>query len=309
MNKNLEQVLTTIKENDHLLVTSHINPDGDAIGSALSLFNIFKNITRISLYNYSKKILREFDFLPGFDKIRTILPYKFDLLIVLDSASLQRVKLKKPNCLIINIDHHQSNTNFGDFNFVDFSRPSCAEVVYEFLQKNDFTINKPSALSLYSAIVSDTQSFSTDRVDAKTFDIVAKLLQYDIDISSVSNLINKRRSLAKARLLGIVLSSFELVCEGRVAIFAITKEIQQQTQTSVVDSEGIADELLKCVSVEVSILFFKNGDAKHLAKSLDRLLQDAALRNRLIQKGRKTVEKYRSSSIAKRYLRLFKSCI
>jgi len=244
----------------HIVIAMHENPDGDAIGSALGLFNLFKNFTKVSIFNRSKEMIKDLDFLPGFDKIKDTLPNKFDLLIVVDSASLERVGIQRPDCPIINIDHHESNCNFGDYNFVDFSRPSCAEVVFGFLEKFDFALNKPAALSLYCAIVTDTQSFSTNRVDKKTFMISGKLIEFGFDVGHILDMIIRRRSLAKTRLLAEVLKNFELCCDAKVALFFISKELQKQTATSVVDTEGVADEMLKVVTVQISILFFEMDD-------------------------------------------------
>lgn len=240
----------------HVVITMHRRPDGDAIGSALGLYNMLLPLKKVSLFNASSEIRREFSFLPGFDRIKNVLPPKFDLMVTLDSATFDLIPIERPDVPVINIDHHKSNTDYGEGNVVDASRPSCGEVVLKLLDANSVKLNKAAALCLYTSIASDTQFFATDRVDARTFDDVRKLLDYGISPSDVARYIRQSRPLSQVRLHGEVLSSFALFCDGSVASVIIDEGMQQRTGAALLESEHVADELLSLCTVEVGMMIF-----------------------------------------------------
>lgn len=240
----------------HVVITMHRRPDGDAIGSALGLYNMLLPLKKVSLFNAGSEMRREFSFLPGFDRIKSVLPPKFDLMVTLDSATFDLIPIERPAVPVINIDHHKSNTGFGDGNVVDVSRPSCGEVVLKLLDANDVKLNKAAALCLYTAIASDTQFFATDRVDARTFDAAGKLLDYGVSPGDAARHIRQSRPLSQMRLHGEVLSRFALFCDGSVASVIIDEGMQQRTGAGLLESEHVADELLRLCTVEVGMMIF-----------------------------------------------------
>ncbi len=240
----------------HVVITMHRRPDGDAIGSALGLYNILLPLKKVSLFNVTPDLPREFAFLPGFERIRTVLPPKFDLMVTLDSATFELIEIEHPGVPVINIDHHKSNTEYGEENIVDASFPSCGEVVLHFLESNGVRLNRPAAHCLYASLVSDTQFFATDRVDTRTFDSARKLLEFGVEPSEMARHIRQNRSLAEVRLHGEVLRGFELFCDGRVASVIIDTAMQRHTGAGLMESAHVADELLGLATVEVSVMIF-----------------------------------------------------
>ena len=104
----------------YTVIVSHIHPDGDTIGATLALYNVLKELgKKVALFNATKDELpREFSFLDDYSKIQGKLPKFFDLLVCCDSASFDRLRVEKGDFEIVNIDHHKSNTDFGDINVV-----------------------------------------------------------------------------------------------------------------------------------------------------------------------------------------------
>ena len=245
-----------LEKASHIVITMHRRPDGDALGSALGLYNILRQKTKVSLFNVTSELPREFAFLPGFDRIKTILPPKFDLMVTLDSATFELIEIEHPGVPVINIDHHKSNTHYGEGNVIDASYPSCGEVVLAFLEANGVALNRPAALCLYTALASDTQFFATDRVDGRTFETARKLLAYEVNPGEVATRIRQNRPLSQARLHGAVLSSFELFCDGRVASVVIDEAMQQHTGGGLMESAHVADELLTLCTVQVAVMIF-----------------------------------------------------
>jgi phosphoesterase RecJ-like protein len=245
-----------IEKASHIVVTMHRRPDGDALGSALGLYNTLRAHKKVSLFNVTPELPREFAFLPGFDRIKTVLPPKFDLMVTLDSATFDLIAIEHPGIPVINIDHHQSNTDYGAGNVVDASLPSCGEVVLAFLEANGIRLNRPAALCLYTALASDTQFFATDRVDVRTFESARKLLDYGVKPAEVARHIRQNRPLSQARLHGAVLTGFGLFCDGRVASVVIDEAMQRHTGAGLTESAHVADELLTLSTVQVAVMIF-----------------------------------------------------
>lgn len=254
------KIWKTILAAEHVVITMHRRPDGDALGSALALYNMLLPIQKVSLFNASSEIRHEFSALPGVSRLKNLLPPKCDLMVVVDTGSFSLLQVEKPDVPVVNIDHHVSNERYGEFNLVDETRPSCAEVLFDLFEANDIRLNRSAALCLYTAIASDTQFFTTDRVDNRTFETVQKLLVYGISPYEVARTLRQSNALSQLRLQGEVYRSFELFCDGRVASVIIDEGMQKRTGAGLLECDHIADDLLTLVSVETAVMIFEQAD-------------------------------------------------
>ena len=150
MENRYKESLKLIQEAHYILIVTHLNPDADTISCALALSNfMFENKIKHKVFNSSSDIPRVLNFLPKFDKITDQIPKYYDLVIYVDCADQRRVGIDLVDGVkIINIDHHQSNDNFGTINIVDDSKASTAEVLYGFFEQNDLKISKMSSIPL-----------------------------------------------------------------------------------------------------------------------------------------------------------------
>ena len=127
-----------ISQSHRIVLISHINPDGDALGSSLSLYPLLKEMgKKVTVVNRTAPLPLRYDFLPNYAKIKPALPARFDLLISFDCGSFDRLGIEKPDVPIINIDHHITNTQYGDINLIDPSMPSASSVVLQMLRENN----------------------------------------------------------------------------------------------------------------------------------------------------------------------------
>ena len=157
---------------NNILLVSHVNPDGDALGSELSLYSILKNMgKKVTVFNVTKPLPEYLDFLPNFNKVTNVLPNKVDLTISFDCGSFDRLGIEKKPSFLINIDHHISNTNYGDINLIMPTYASTSQVVYELLKANNVKIDKESAICIYTALVTDTGSFQYENVMLKCLSV------------------------------------------------------------------------------------------------------------------------------------------
>lgn len=223
-----QQVIKAIRENSGFLITSHINPEGDAIGSQLALASLLKRLHK-KVYIINEDLSRQFSFLTKEEKISddTNFNGEFDVAIALDCPILSRVgkveKLIKRAKILLTIDHHISNDNFGDINWVD-SKSSCtAELIYELFKSFKLKLNKEEALYIYVAILTDTGSFRYSNTSSKTHLIASKLLRYKIEPHIIYEKIYGNISTNYVKFLCGILSTLKK--EGAIAYITLESNI------------------------------------------------------------------------------------
>jgi len=255
INLAIEQMLNS----KNIYIVSHVQPDGDNLGSILSLGQALKSKNLDVFMLKSDEIPNDFMFLPGIEYMMDYdgLGY-VDVLIVLDSGDENRIGknkeiLGKAN-LVINIDHHISNTYFGDINIVDKDASSTGELVFEIIKSMGIEISKEIGTCLYTAISSDTGSFMYDNTSARTHEIAAELLKSNIDKSYININLYQNRSLERTKLFITALNSLELYYNDKVAIVAITQELLEKSNATMEDTEGIVSFLREISPVEVAII-------------------------------------------------------
>ncbi len=256
----------------HILLVSHVNPDGDTLGSVLALYDVLKRANKkVSLYNATKEMPRIYDFLPNIHRIKNKLPKYFDLVISCDCGSFDRLQIERDEYSLINIDHHLSNQMFGDVNMVDTKSASAGMVAYEFLKANDIKISSDCASCLYVTVVEDTGFFSYSHLNKNTFETAAQLVEFGADAKKIATLLKSRVSLARTRLLGYILNNFDLYFEAKVALIVISKDVLAQTGAKRYDTKDIVNVLRDIITVKVSVMILeeKNGGFKISLRSKD----------------------------------------
>lgn len=246
-----------IHNSHYILIVTHINPDADTISCALALSNYcFENKIKHKVFNKQGTPKFSLNYLNRFDKITNQLPKFYDLAIYVDCGDINRADINlELEHKLINIDHHKSNNSFGDLNFVDATKASTAEVLYDFFIKNNMDISKNSAICLYTGIYDDSLAFSTPRTNSRTFEIVSDLVNKGIDVSYIASKLNQRESLAKYRLLPKILDSLELHSEGYIATIYVKPEWIEQTGALYTDCEDAVDIVLNIAVVQIAIFF------------------------------------------------------
>jgi phosphoesterase RecJ-like protein len=246
----------------NILLTSHINPDGDALGSSLSLYPILKKMGKnVKVFNVTKELPDYLDFLPNFDKvIHNVDIDKFDLVISFDCGSFDRLGIEKRPKFLINIDHHISNTNYGDLNLIDPNAASTSQVVFELLKTNGIEIDKDSAICIYTALVTDTGSFQYESVNDRVFEIASELVKCGVEPNYVAKMLFQRDRLSRLRLLAKAYDTIELCCDGRVAFVEVTKEMMEITGAIKEDTDTIVNSVRNIATVEVACMLREDDE-------------------------------------------------
>lgn len=247
-------------------IFTHTKPDGDTLLSALALYIRLKRLGKKAyLFNVdSARLPLEFSFLPEIRQFKDKEVENSDVCVFVDCANIERVGITPKNienAWILNIDHHASNTLFGDCNIVDSSLVASGAVMYSFLRKQG-KLNKSEAEAIYGAILSDSAGFSTDRVDSGLFRICAELLEAGISSQKISDRITKNMPLAKMRLLNQLLSRITLHADAEIATSYILAEDFERFGGGCDMLEGFADYTIKLATVKMGIFAYEIAQNK-----------------------------------------------
>lgn len=256
--ENIDLFKNKIEEYENICLTAHVNPDGDSVGSTLALAKFIENQMNKSVdVVISDEISSSFNFLPGISKVKKEID-SIDLLITLDSADIDRLALDKSlienaKC-IINIDHHVTNTNFGDINFVDGKSSSTGEVLYEMIEILKGEITKDIATCLYTSISTDTGSFKYTNTTSRTHYIASKLLEKDIDLETINIELYQKRSIEKTKLLMEGVKNLTLLENDTVGIVAIDNDTLKKCDATIQDTNMIVDFIRGIDTVNLACL-------------------------------------------------------
>ncbi len=266
--ETMENIIQTIKGSNTIYISSHVNPDGDNIGSTLALAMALKKINKDVTPLLTGKIPSDYKFLPSIDLYEDYSGeiHPIDLFIALDSGDADRLGKNKPILDIaknvINIDHHISNTNFGNINLVDLKASATGEIIFDLINAMNIEIDIDIATCLYTAISTDTGSFIYDNVTANTHEIIADLIRVGIDKSEINIQLYGSRSMEKTRLFIEALSTLKLFNNNKIAVVQVTQQMLLDTGTTLDDTEGIISFVREIDSVEVACILKESEKLK-----------------------------------------------
>ncbi|MBW6409731.1 DHH family phosphoesterase [Clostridium weizhouense] len=260
--KNIKEEILKSKK---IGLSFHTSPDGDAIGSVLSLLKALRRIGK-EAYIISRDVIPDnLSFLSLSEEIdgNTLEPdSNTDLVIVMDCGNVERISanLDKYSGKIINIDHHLSNEEYGFINYVDPTAAATAEISYLLIKELGIDFNKKTPLeidiakAIYTSLITDTGSFRHSNVTKRTHIIASELIELGIDNSKIHSNLFDNRDFNKIKLMGYVLSNLELALENKVAVMQIPKNILEEFDLVNSDTSDIISIGLGIKGVEVALL-------------------------------------------------------
>ncbi|GAB6098848.1 bifunctional oligoribonuclease/PAP phosphatase NrnA [Halanaerocella petrolearia] len=271
-NNSLTEISNFILDQDKFLLTSHVGPDGDNIGSVIALKLALEQLGKEVEVVIGDSIPDCFSFLPTIDQIQEYdsdLKLKFDAVCVLDCGSWDRVGEVEEivsDEIIVNIDHHGDNTYFGDYNLAK-DAAATAEIIYQLIQELKVKLNHDLATALATALLTDTGSFRYSNTTAMTHQIMAELLDYDIDTSYIARQVFGTNSYQNLKLRGQVLQNLKTDNSGQIAWLKISQALLDKVGATLDDTEGLVGYPRSLEGVEVGVLF-KEDTSKGIKVSL-----------------------------------------
>lgn len=219
-----------MRNSHHVLVATHNNPDGDAIGSLIALGLSLDTLNiKTTLYNESP-IPAVYRFLPSVNRVvQHINSTHFDVAVILDCGNMKRIgdaaSIVSKIPVIVNIDHHVSNTRFGHFQFIDTSACATAEIIYRLIKMMDVPINKAIATSIYTGILTDTGSFRFSNTNRSAFEICQEMVGLGVVPYNIAKQVYGTYSLGRIKLLNLALDSIEIANNGKLSTMTLTQNM------------------------------------------------------------------------------------
>lgn len=258
------EALALLKENQSFVLTAHISPDGDSLGSMLALYEFLVRQGKQVTVVVDDTIPDVFRMLPCWGVIRTVDELSNltpDLLIILDASSIDRIGrvAEIVQATTFNIDHHVSNQGFTDYRLLDSEAAATGELIYRLLDEARAPITREMATNLYTAIATDCGFFRYANTRPSTMRIGADLLAYGVEPNTIAEAL-EQVSLDTMRLTARVLQTMAFFAEGKIALITVTRDMLEHDEST--------DELInyprKVEGVEVAVMLKQKDD--HLVK-------------------------------------------
>jgi phosphoesterase RecJ-like protein len=256
----ISDIVKKIKKSKSTGIITHINPDGDAIGSTLALGLALKKLGLDVGIIKNDDFPSKYEFLPGRElmvECEAVSHFPATLVALdcgdADRLGKGRVFLEKAET-VINIDHHVSNTMFGNMNFVDANAAATAEIVYQVIKLLGSKIDVKIATCLFTAIVADTGCFRYDNTTQVTHTICGELISLGVKSNYVCTRVFHERTLSQTRVLGKAIETIKMYHGGRTAVMTVTKKMMEETGTTQGDLENVIDFARDIAGVKVAVL-------------------------------------------------------
>ena len=267
---SLKKVVACIKKHKYFLITTHTSPEGDAVGSELAFARLLKKLGKIVTIVNEDDVPYEYGFLPGVSSIkkfsRNITGLRFDCLVFLDCSEAKRAgevsRISTGKKIILNIDHHISNRKFGQLNWVEPYSSSASEMIYKLYKKMRIPLDRESAVSLYTGILTDTGSFRYSNTTSSTHQAVSELIKYGLDIPRIYKNIYENIPFGEIKLLNKVLSRMQREAKGKIIWFQIAQKILKNKALSFDLAEQVLSFARSVKDAEAVVLFRENPGVK-----------------------------------------------
>ncbi|WP_025679863.1 DHH family phosphoesterase [Paenibacillus massiliensis] len=254
-----------LMEHDDYLIVSHVQPDGDAVSSTLTVGWLLSCLGKKFTMLNEGPIPQRMRFLWNADQIHDLsaqtLERKYSRVIAVDCADYRRVGLTEQyfaeDALILNIDHHPTNNGYGAVNLIKTDAAATAEILSDLLEQFDLELDVNVATAMYTGLLTDTGGFRYSNTTPKVMAIASKLLTYGVDGPGLSEMLLERLTRSQFRILTNTLQTLSMTDDGKIAWVYVTPEAMAACGAINEDLEGIVNYALNIEGVEVGILFKK----------------------------------------------------
>lgn len=253
----IDNIKEEIEKAEDIVILTHESPDGDAVGSALAMYLTLKKLEKkvdVIIPEYSNV----FNFLPGASEIKKEGKSEaYDLAISVDVTGIGRLNgfanYFEDAKVKIQIDHHQVNEMFADYNFVNPASPACAQNLIFIIEQLGVEIDKEIGTCLLTGIITDTGGFKYEGVSAETFEFTSWLLTKGVNVSEVYKKVLQTKTKPNFELRKLIMDRMEFLNEGKITFTYITLEDLNKVNAEPGDHEGLVEVGRDVEGVEVSI--------------------------------------------------------
>lgn len=263
MSATVHEVVKRIHQAERILLMSHVDPDGDAVGSLLGLGHALRRLGKACMLSMPEPVPSKYRFLPESDAITTLPQGAFDLYVSLDCSDTLRLGhlypvIREAGAPLINIDHHITNNGFGSINWVDAEAAATAVMVVELVSALGITLDRDIALPLLTGIISDTRGFRTPSTNAHALEVASRLMEAGVSLPEVMERTLNTRPYSMICLWGKMLQTTQL--EDRIAWAVLTPEMQRSCASYENGDGGFVNFLATAQEADVAVIFQDKGD-------------------------------------------------
>src|SRR3712207_4872456 len=254
----LSQVVELIESKRRFGITSHVRPDGDALGSSLGLYWLLRALDKEPEVIMRDPVPHAYRKLPGAELIRVTprVDRPYDAVFVIECSDLQRPGLEGiEDFPVVNIDHHSTTSLFGRINWIDSTASAVGEMVYNLCKAMGVRVTREIAECVYTALITDTGSFHYSNTSERTFKVASELVRAGVKPAKVSQAVFANYPWSKIELMSEVLGTVRRDPSGRVAWLVQTLDMQERTGASDEDGDGFVNYPMSCGDVEACAFF------------------------------------------------------
>ncbi len=254
-----EELRTFLLKEKAFFIATHVNPEGDALGSSIALAMALESIGKEVLLYDRDPVPHSYRFLPGYEKFKNY--YSPSLvsripLILLDCNEIERAGLAdlKVPCSAV-IDHHETLRAFGDIKWITPHAAATGMMVYWLIKEIEVPLTRDMAINIYTAIANDTGTFRYRNTSSEVLRICAELIDFGASPGAISECLYETWSGGRFKLMTDVLQTLDM--RGDVAIIHATEEMFQRTGTSASDTENFSNFPRMIDEIRISVFFRK----------------------------------------------------
>lgn len=257
----LSEAAALFRNARRIIVCTHVQPDGDAIGSLLALGSLLQSLGKDVALICQDPVPLNLQFLPDWQRVRApaeMTGKAFDLFCSIDASDKERIgngaSLMDAVPVSLVIDHHTSNTYFGQYNYVDDKIAASGNLVYRLFGELEQPLGKDAATCLYTALSTDTGNFSFGQMDEEFFLQVSGLMRAGLDIVNIARVLHLTKEKSFVKLQARALATLTFYCDGRLSAMRLTQRDFEETGTTPDLTEGLVNMALNIRGVEMCFL-------------------------------------------------------
>ncbi len=266
----LYEIQTQLEKANKIAIFTHVNPDGDALGSSFALKAALESLGKTAVVLLEKEMPAKYEFLNGGYSL-TADAAQFDTAIALDCGAAGRLGSLAPlydaACVRLCVDHHYADSPFGDLYYAETDSAACAELVYLLIKNMCGQLPASTLVPLYTGISTDTGQFKFSNVTPRTMRIAAELLEAGLDHRDITRRLYDTVKLAKLKFTGVLADKIKLFYDGKIAVLECFESFLQSHGLTHEEVEEIPNTVLSIEGVEVSVII-KDRDAESLKVSM-----------------------------------------
>lgn len=260
----IEQLNSIIKNSKNILLVSHINPDGDTLGSMCGLYSLIKdNLKKKCDMVVVSDVPVTYNFLPYVDEVKHIsqldLSREYDLVVTIDVAAIDRCadaeKLFKKAKNTINIDHHETNIGYAGVNIIEPQAAATGEIILEIAEKLDWKLSLETVINLYVAIVTDTGCFKFSNTTQRTMESAGKLISFGVNPSDIYQKCYESSSKDMVLFQSYCVNKAEFLNDDKIAYTIVYKKDLEKFNNQGEDfTDGLTEKLRAIRTTEVAFV-------------------------------------------------------